>query len=53
MLGGQGVLPENPCIVKLANSWIIMNPGGGPTSDKPDIPVVPYEGSNEVSSFST
>jgi catechol 2,3-dioxygenase-like lactoylglutathione lyase family enzyme len=51
VLGGQVVLEENPCIVKLANSWIIMNPGGGPTPDKPDISVVPYEPSNEVSSF--
>jgi catechol 2,3-dioxygenase-like lactoylglutathione lyase family enzyme len=51
VLGGKVVLEENPCIVKLANSWIIMNPGGGPTPDKPDISVVPYEPSNEVSSF--
>ena len=51
VLGGQVVLEENPCIVKLANGWIIMNPGGGPTPDKPDISVVPYEPSNEVSSF--
>ncbi len=51
VLGGHVVLEENPCIVKLANSWIIMNPGGGPTPDKPDISVVPYEPSNEVSSF--
>jgi catechol 2,3-dioxygenase-like lactoylglutathione lyase family enzyme len=35
VLGGQVVLEENPCIVKLANSWIIMNPGGGTTPDKP------------------
>jgi catechol 2,3-dioxygenase-like lactoylglutathione lyase family enzyme len=51
VLGGQVVIEENPCIVKLANSWIIMNPGGGPTPDKPDISVVPYEPSTEVSSF--
>jgi catechol 2,3-dioxygenase-like lactoylglutathione lyase family enzyme len=51
VLGGQVVLEENPCIVKLANSWIIMNPGGGPTPDKPDISVVPHEASNEVSTF--
>ena len=30
------MLEENPAIVKVANSWIIMNPGGGPTPDKPD-----------------
>ena len=29
ILGGRVVLEENPAIVKVANSWIIMNPGGG------------------------
>src|SRR4051794_1136074 len=51
VLGGQVVLEENPCMVKLANSWLIMNPGGGPTPDKPDISVVDYEPGNSVSSF--
>ncbi len=35
VLGGEVVLAENPCIVKLANSWLIMNPGGGPTRTNP------------------
>src|SRR5450755_2854161 len=51
VLGGQVVLEENPCIVKLANSWVLMNPGGPPTPDKPDISVVSYEPGNTVSSF--
>jgi catechol 2,3-dioxygenase-like lactoylglutathione lyase family enzyme len=51
VLGGQVVLEENPCIVKLSNSWLIMNPGGGPTPDKPDISVVDHEPGNTVSSF--
>ncbi len=51
VLGGQVVLEENPCIVKLANSWILMNPGGAPTPDKPDTSVVNYEPGNTVSSF--
>lgn len=51
VLGGQVVLEENPCIVKLANSWVLMNPGGPPTPDKPDISVVDYEPGNTVSSF--
>ena len=33
VLGGQVVLEENPCMIKLSNSWLIMNPGGGPTPD--------------------
>ena len=51
VLGGQVVLEDNPCIVKLANSWILMHPGGPPTPDKPDISVVNYEPGNTVSSF--
>src|SRR5271156_7211648 len=51
VLGGQVVLEENPCIVKLANSWVLMNPGGPPTPDKPDISVVNYESGNTVSTF--
>jgi catechol 2,3-dioxygenase-like lactoylglutathione lyase family enzyme len=51
VLGGQVVLEENPCMVKLSNSWVIMNPGGPPTPDKPDISVVDYEFNNTISAF--
>jgi catechol 2,3-dioxygenase-like lactoylglutathione lyase family enzyme len=51
VLGGTVVMEENPCIVKLSNSWIIMNPGGPPTPDKPDISVVDYQPSNTTSIF--
>ncbi|WP_432145762.1 VOC family protein [Streptomyces sp. bgisy084] len=51
VLGGEVVLAENPCIVKLANGWIIMNPGGGPTPDKPDVTLRPPTDPNTVSSF--
>jgi catechol 2,3-dioxygenase-like lactoylglutathione lyase family enzyme len=51
VLGGQVVMEENPCMIKLSNSWLIMNPGGGPTPDKPDISVVNYEPGDTVSSF--
>jgi catechol 2,3-dioxygenase-like lactoylglutathione lyase family enzyme len=51
IFGGQVVLEENPCIVKVANSWIIMNPGGGPTPDKPDIILRPPEATDAVSAF--
>jgi hypothetical protein len=30
-----------PSIVALANSWIIINVGGGPTDDKPDVTLSP------------
>jgi catechol 2,3-dioxygenase-like lactoylglutathione lyase family enzyme len=51
VLGGEVVLEENPCMIKLANSWLIMNPGGGPTPDKPNITLVNYEPGETVSSF--
>jgi len=51
VLGGTVVMDENPCIVKLSNSWIIMNPGGPPTPDKPDISVVDYQPSDTTSMF--
>jgi catechol 2,3-dioxygenase-like lactoylglutathione lyase family enzyme len=51
VLGGQVVLEENPCIVKLANSWVLMNPGGPPTPDKPTVTAVNYEPGDTVSSF--
>ncbi len=37
VLGGTPVMEGEPTIVKLANSWIIINVGGGPTEDKPEV----------------
>src|SRR5262245_29441109 len=51
VLGGRVVLAENPCMIRLSNSWVIMNPGGPPTPDKPDISVVDYEFDNTISTF--
>ncbi|MEU3191236.1 VOC family protein [Streptomyces sp. NPDC006992] len=51
VLGGEVVLEENPCTIRLANSWIIMNPGGGPTPDKPGVTLQAPESRDTVSSF--
>jgi catechol 2,3-dioxygenase-like lactoylglutathione lyase family enzyme len=51
VLGGEVVLEENPCVVKLANGWLIMNPGGGPTPDKPDVTLRPPADPGTVASF--
>ena len=51
VLGGEVVLEENPCTIKLGNGWIIMNPGGGPTPDKPDVTLRPPSDTSTVSSF--
>ncbi|MEU7429672.1 VOC family protein [Streptomyces sioyaensis] len=51
VFGGEVVLAENPCIVQIANGWIIMNPGGGPTPDKPEVTLTPPEPGDPVSAF--
>jgi catechol 2,3-dioxygenase-like lactoylglutathione lyase family enzyme len=51
VLGGTVVMHENPCVVRLSNSWIIMNPGGPPTPDKPGITVADYEPGDTTSIF--
>jgi lactoylglutathione lyase len=37
LLGAQVVLERDPVIMKVANSWLILNVGGGPTDDKPTV----------------
>ena len=51
VLGGQIVLEGEPSIVQLANSWIIINVGGGPTVDKPDVILETPPDPNRSSSF--
>lgn len=38
-------------MIRLGGSWLIMNPGGAPTPDKPEIKLVPFEPGDQVSSF--
>ena len=51
ILGGKVVHPESPCIIKLANSWIVLNTGGGPTPDKPAVFLEPPHNPTRVNSF--
>lgn len=51
ILGGKMVKAENPCYIKLRNSWIILNSGGGPTPDKPEVILETPRDLNRVSSF--
>ena len=50
-LGGEAVVSGEPTYVALANSWVIINSGGGPTDDKPDITLETPRELNRVSSF--
>jgi catechol 2,3-dioxygenase-like lactoylglutathione lyase family enzyme len=37
VLGGRVAFPGDPVNIALANSWIVINTGGGPTDDKPTV----------------
>ena len=51
ILGGNVVRSGEPTIIQIANSWLIVNVGGGPTDDKPTVTLRPPQNPNEVSSF--
>ncbi len=37
LLDGQVARERDPVIMKVANTWLILNVGGGPTDDKPEV----------------
>jgi catechol 2,3-dioxygenase-like lactoylglutathione lyase family enzyme len=51
ILGGVAVATKPVTYVALANSWIIINVGGGPTDDKPTVTLETPPDPNRVSSF--
>ena len=55
VLGGKAVISheanDEVTYVALANSWIIINIGGGPTDDKPNVTLEPPPDPDRVSSF--
>src|SRR3954451_21145575 len=51
VLGGRLAFSGDVTYVQLANSWIIINVGGGPTDDKPTVTLETPQDPNRVSSF--
>lgn len=51
VLGGETVVEGEPSIVALANGWIVINAGGGPTEDKPTVTLATPPDPDRVSSF--
>jgi catechol 2,3-dioxygenase-like lactoylglutathione lyase family enzyme len=51
VLGGTAVIVGEPTYVALANSWIMINGGGGPTDDKPGITLETPPNLDRTSSF--
>lgn len=51
VVGAEVMREKPPAMLRLHNAWLVLNVGGGPTEDKPDVTVAPPLGVNFVSSF--
>ncbi len=51
VLGGTEVFGPEPTNVALANSFIVINAGGGPTDDKPTVTLETPRDPDRISSF--
>jgi catechol 2,3-dioxygenase-like lactoylglutathione lyase family enzyme len=51
VLGGEAVLEGELSIVALANGWVTISGGGGPTDDKPNVTLEPPTDLARASSF--
>jgi lactoylglutathione lyase len=51
VFGAEVVRDRDPVILHLANSWLILNIGGGPTADKPTVNLTTPDDPDTVSAF--
>ena len=51
VFGARVVLERDPVIMRMANSWLILNAGGGPTDDKPTVTLAPPSDPDQASAF--
>ena len=50
VLGAVVIRERNPVALRLSNSWLILNTGGGPTDDKPNVIAAPPQSARVVTS---
>ena len=51
IIDGEVVRDRDPVILRVANSWIILNVGGGPTDDKPTVTLETPRDPDRTSAF--
>jgi hypothetical protein len=51
LFDGQVLIERDPVIMKVANTWLILNEGGGPTDDKPEVTLTTPPDPNRISAF--
>jgi lactoylglutathione lyase len=50
VMGAEVVRERDPVMLRLSNSWLILNAGGGPTDDKPDVVAAPPQSAHVLTS---
>jgi predicted enzyme related to lactoylglutathione lyase len=51
LFDGKVLIERDPVIMKVANTWLILNAGGGPTADKPTVTLTTLPDPNTISAF--
>jgi lactoylglutathione lyase len=51
VFGAKVVLERDPVILRVANTWLILNNGGGPTDDKPTVTLTTPADPDRISAF--
>ena len=51
LFDGKVLIERDPVIMKVANSWLILNEGGGPTDDKPTVTLATPPDPDRASAF--
>src|ERR671914_29989 len=51
LLEGKVLMERDPVIMKVANGWLILNEGGGPTDDKPTVTLTTPSNPDTTSAF--
>ena len=51
VFGAKVVRERDPVILRVANTWLILNVGGGPTDDKPTVTLSTPTDPNHTSAF--
>jgi lactoylglutathione lyase len=50
VMGAEVVRERDPVMLRLSNSWLILNTGGGPTDDKPNVIAAPPQSAHVLTS---
>jgi catechol 2,3-dioxygenase-like lactoylglutathione lyase family enzyme len=51
LFDGKVLIERDPVIMKVANTWLILNEGGGPTDDKPTVTLTTPSDPDRTSAF--